>query len=88
MDIAGLTADRTNTYNVWTTQTELWKKSLESAEMGEDTQKQLKAFQEGESTENAGYTNNTNTPIVLEQVRWELPNMKEPFMAVNITVYR
>ena len=68
VDIAGLTADRTNTYNVWTTQTELWKKSLESAEMGEDTQKQLKAFQEGESTENAGYTNNTNTPIVLEQV--------------------
>ena len=69
VDLAGLTADRTNTYNVWTTQTELWKKSLESAEMGEDTQKQLKAFQEGESTENAGYTNNTNTPIVLEQVR-------------------
>ena len=51
MDLAGLTADRTNTYNVWTTQTELWKKSLESAEMGEDTQKQLKAFQEGESTQ-------------------------------------
>ena len=54
VDLAGLTADRTNTYNVWTTQTELWKKSLESAEMGEDTQKQLKAFQEGESTEHAG----------------------------------
>lgn len=69
MDIAGLTADRTNTYNVWTTQTDLWKKSLESAELDEDGRKQLKKFQEGESTENAGYTNNTNTPIVLEQVR-------------------
>lgn len=69
MDIAGLTADRTNTYNVWTTQTDIWKKSLESAELDEDGRKQLKKFQEGESTENAGYTNNTNTPIVLEQVR-------------------
>lgn len=72
MDIGGLTANRVNTYNVWTTQTDLWKKSLESAELNEDTQntqKQLETFQKGESTENAGYTNNTDTPIILEQVR-------------------